>query len=311
MKKETKKKVFNFALATTIVASVATPLAIVLGKESNLLFNKNPRQTTNNSQFVGSSYINQNDYTLDLNSALGNQSNNNRTISVATSNIAKSIPQGYIVVSGDSNNKNQELICLDKNDPTKSLWKLNLGQNNQNTNVNIYGVEYTPHDGGRLIVLYSEDDNDNQYSDVDNSERIKFKVFKFLDSSEPQLDFAGFGGSYKNSWGEDSGGRLDTWAISPVFNFGGPVTKYLIYCKEQFFTNNDNNARARFYLVDLTKSNNSSTEAKHIRIRWEGATLDGGRYNSNKKIILSLASFEENDKIYVLPLIIDFVDNRL
>ena len=78
MKKETKKKVFNFALATTIVASVATPLAIVLGKESNLLFNKNLRQTTNNSQF-----LNDNDYTLDLNSALGNESNNNnRTISI-------------------------------------------------------------------------------------------------------------------------------------------------------------------------------------------------------------------------------------
>ena len=117
MKKETKKKVFNFALATTIVASVATPLAIVLGKESNLLFNKNLRQTTNNSQFVGSSYINENDYTLDLNSAL----ENNRTISIGTSNITKSIPQGYVIVSGDSRNKNQQLVCLDKNDPTKAL----------------------------------------------------------------------------------------------------------------------------------------------------------------------------------------------
>ena len=35
MKKETKKKVFNFVLVGTIVTSVATLLAVVLGKEAN------------------------------------------------------------------------------------------------------------------------------------------------------------------------------------------------------------------------------------------------------------------------------------
>ncbi|MBR2055616.1 MAG: hypothetical protein IJ970_01000, partial [Mycoplasmataceae bacterium] len=72
MKKETRKKVFNFALSGAIVASVATPLAIVLGKESNLFLNKNTKQITSNNQFIGSSYIDGNDYRLDLNHALGN-----------------------------------------------------------------------------------------------------------------------------------------------------------------------------------------------------------------------------------------------
>ena len=71
MKKETKKKVFNFSLATIIVASVATPLAIVLGKESNLLFNKNTRATSTNNN-IDTMYINGNDYTLDLTKALSN-----------------------------------------------------------------------------------------------------------------------------------------------------------------------------------------------------------------------------------------------
>ena len=143
MKKETRKKVFNFALSGAIVASVATPLAIVLGKESNLLFlNKNTKQTTSNNQFIGSSYIDENDYTLDLNHALGNVNNsNNRTIGVGTPNIVKSIPQGYIVVSGNSNNKNQQVVCLDKKDPTQELWKLDLGNNNSNENINY--IAYT------------------------------------------------------------------------------------------------------------------------------------------------------------------------
>ena len=139
MKKETRKKVFNFALSGAIVASVATPLAIVLGKESNLFLNKNTKQITSNNQFIGSSTIKDTNYTLDLNHALGNVGNtNNRRISVGTPNIVKSIPQGYIVVSGNStNNKNQQVVCLDKNDPTQELWQLDLGGNNNDSNTNI------------------------------------------------------------------------------------------------------------------------------------------------------------------------------
>ena len=122
MKKETKKKVFNFSLATTIVASVATPLAIVLGKESNLLFNKNTRATsTNNNNNIDTIYINSNDYTLDLTKALSNAyPQENRSIKIANPNIAKAIPGGYVVVSGNNSNKNQQIICLDSKDPAKA-----------------------------------------------------------------------------------------------------------------------------------------------------------------------------------------------
>ncbi|MBR3347990.1 MAG: hypothetical protein IKG36_01055, partial [Mycoplasmataceae bacterium] len=274
MKKETRKKVFNFALSGAIVASVATPLAIVLGKERSLFLNKNTKQIRSNSQFIGSSTIKDTNYTLDLNHALGNVGNtNNRTISVGTPNIVKSIPQGYIVVSGNSNNKNQQVVCLDKNDPTQELWQLDLGgNNNSNENINIYGVEYTPYDGGRLVVLYSQAASDNTYSNQKNVQ-IKFKVFN-LNNNQPELNFAGFGWEYKNDWSSnnqegDSGSRLDTWAINPIFNFSGEVTKYLIYCKEQYFTNNDNNGRTRFYLVDLKNPNTNNEKCEAIKMRWE------------------------------------------
>ena len=132
-----------------------------------------------------------------------------------------------------------------------------MSKQNTNTNVNIYGIEYTPYDGGRLIVLYSEDANDNEYNYKDKSKQVKFKVFKMINNN-PQLDFAGFGWRYKNGQDEnDTGGRLDTWAISPVLNFEGVVTKYLFYCKEQYFTNNDSNARTRFFLIDIKNPDQS------------------------------------------------------
>ncbi|MBR2022141.1 MAG: hypothetical protein IJ997_00465, partial [Mycoplasmataceae bacterium] len=260
------------------------------------------------------STIKDTNYTLDLNHALGNVENsNNRTISVGTSNIVKSIPQGYIVVSGNSNNnKNQQVVCLDKNDPTQELWQLDLGgNNNSNENINIYGVEYTPYDGGRLVVLYSEDASDNTYKSTANSSQIKFKVFNNLNSNQPQLDFAGFGSEYRNEHGDDTGGRLDTWGISPIFNLNGEVTKYLIYCKEQYFTNNDNNGRTRFYLVDL-KNHTNSNKCQDIKIRWEKANYSNdGTYQGHRKIILSIASVEIENQVYMIPLIIDFVDNKL
>ena len=176
MKKETKKKVFNFSLATTIVASVATPLAIVLGKESNslLIGNKNTKQIGKN--IVNSSNIND-DFTLDLSSALGN----NKNISLSNPNVARAIPGGYVVVSGDSNNKNQQVVCLDKNDPTKSLWKLSLN-NNGVTDVNVYGIEYTPYDNGTLCVLYSV--GSESFS---TSNTIKFDVYNNLNSTPPPI----------------------------------------------------------------------------------------------------------------------------
>lgn len=168
---------------------------------------------------------------------------------------------------------------------------MNLSQNNKNTNVNVYGVEYTPYLGGMLIVLYLEDTNDSEYRLVKNSQ-IKFKVFNLSNNNHPQLSFSGFGWQYQSGWsGRDSGGRLDTWAINPIFNFSGEVTKYLIYCKEQYFTNNDNNGRTRFYLLDLKKFDNSSTAKNNcetIQVRWEGAKYSDGKYDGNKKIILSL-----------------------
>ncbi|MBR2857818.1 hypothetical protein IKE96_01245 [bacterium] len=69
---------------------------------------------------------------------------------------------------------------------------MNLSQNNKNTNVNVYGVEYISYLGGMLIVLYSEDTNDSEYRLVKNSQ-IKFKVFNLSNNNHPQLSFSGFG----------------------------------------------------------------------------------------------------------------------
>ena len=310
MKKETKKKVFNFSLATVIVASVATPLAIVLGKESNLLFRKNTRETTNNEQFIDTSYINGGDYTLDLTNALSNifPNNNDRSIRIANPNIAKAIPGGYVVVSGDSNNKNQQVVCLDSNNPTKRKWVINLGNNNTTTNINVYGIEYSPHSGGTLVVLYSEDANDQQYENDRINNQLRLKIFKDIDNKvlgnnlthSSDLMF-----SYPNGSSDGSqahiGGRLDTWAISPVYNFSGQVTKFIIYCKERNFTYTNDKNPAYFLLIDLEKQNNITNV---LKIHWNDE--NGNLSSQQRKGILSTAAFEKDNTLYIAPLIINF-----
>ncbi|MBR3832177.1 MAG: hypothetical protein IKJ72_00905, partial [Mycoplasmataceae bacterium] len=244
---------------------------------------------------------------------------NGKTISIGTTNVVKSIPQGYVVVSGNSsNNKNHQLICLDKKDPTKLLWRLELNQNSQN--IEILGVEYTPYDGGRLVVLYSEEDpNYGSYTNIP-VKQIKFKVFNFKNNF-PSLLFSGNGGSYAtdSQHGAGPGGRLDTWAITPIFNFDKEVNKYLIYCRDQYFNQyfkySSNEARETFYLIDLTKSStNNGENCKPILTMWEAPQRNGSyvnTYTGNKKTILSIAAFEKENIVYSLPLIIDFDDKKL
>ena len=107
MKKETKKKVLIFSLLSSLISVfLITPTSIVLNNLINKkdhLEKKDTRQIIDDQHFVSSQTI-ESDYTLSLNNTLGN----GRTISIETSNIVKSIPQGYVVVSGNSsNNKNQ------------------------------------------------------------------------------------------------------------------------------------------------------------------------------------------------------------
>ena len=120
MKKETKKKVLVFSLLSSLIfAFLITPTSIVLNNLINKKDHLEKKETRQIDQHFVSSQTIESDYTLNLDKAVGL---NGKTISIGTTNIAKSIPQGYLVISGNSsNNKNQQIICLDKKDPTKLL----------------------------------------------------------------------------------------------------------------------------------------------------------------------------------------------
>ena len=286
MKKETKKKVFNFVLATSIVASIVTPLAIVLGKESNslLIGNKNTKEI-GNVNIVNSSNIND-DFTLDLSSALGN----NKNISLSNPNVARAIPGGYVVVSGDSNNKHQQVVCLDKNDPTKELWKLSLN-NNGVTDVNVYGIEYTPYDNGTLCVLYSV--GSDSFS---TNNTIKVNVYNNLNSTPKFVQTYSLV-TYSNS--SHTGNRLDTWAITPVYNFQKQVTKYFVYCKQRTQIHEIDSDSNKFYLVDIENK-------KHT-----GYSIDPWKSTyQNKKIILSVAAFYHEGNSNYLSLVPLFIEKE-
>ena len=279
MKRETKKKIVNITLVSAITSSVLAPISIALGKlvsDQITLNNKRilEKDTQTNEEHLNEiSQINE-DFTFDINI------DTRMKIDVANPNLTKAIPNGYVVVVGDSYN-NKKIVCLDKKNPSKILWEL---APEGTLNLNFYSIEYTPYNNGTIVLLYSTVSNDKQAS---SNATIKYAAYSNIDNlsnSSYLQPTKKESFTYNNTSG---GGRLDTWALTPVFNDNAQVTRYFAYCKDW---TKDNNSKNVFLPIFLDQNTSFSSK---FSVRNNDLSF------VNFKIILSTLSIKHSSGYFI------------
>ncbi|WP_406602199.1 hypothetical protein ACJA28_03415 [Mesomycoplasma moatsii] len=147
----------------------------------------------------------------------------------STPNVTKPVPNGYVTI-----NKNNQLICIDKNDPNKVLWYSNYG-----SGYNVLATEYTPYED-TLVVLYTDEKRN-----AGDSVRIKVCKYPNISSKTDGGEFTTWEDKVVNTYTYDGNTfRNDTWGLSPIYKTStsdgdnAQVTSYLIYPK--LHTDNNN-----------------------------------------------------------------------
>ena len=201
----------------------------------------------------------------------------------STPNVTKPVPNGYVTI-----NKNNQLICIDKNDPNKVLW-----YDDFQSSRNILATEYTPYND-TLVVLYSNGNRTSgsttqvllaKYSGVSSK---KDGGRKTEDSVTTIVSYSYDGSTF----------REDAWGLSPIYKTStsdgdnAQVTSYLIYPKVH--TNNNNlGSWGSDFIREYSIKDNSVQQRKF-------------KYNitNQYQVIMGMGSWIYGGRIHVVMLIV-------
>lgn len=195
--------------------------------------------------------------------------------SVSNPNVYKSINGGFVYLSTDNN-----IVCVDKNDPTKILWEDEFGKG-----YNILSIEYEAKRDS-IIILYSVLENDMWTIKVRKINNASNSVIeKSLSPTNAEVCVI-----TKYKYNEDICSPL-TWGMVPIYQNQSTATEMLIYPK--LLENTSDSISKTWYIYDT----NSNT-FKSLNINY--------RYPNDKQAILSMMVVHDDkqDNGYIaVPLI--------
>ena len=178
---------------------------------------------------------------------------------VSNPNVYKSIYGGFVYLSTENN-----VVCVDKNNPTKILWEDSFGEG-----YNILSIEYEAKNDS-ILILYSVLENDMWTIKVRKINNASNSVIEKSNSLSPTNTEMCVITKYK--YNENTCSPL-TWGFVPIYQYYSTATEMLIYPK--LLENASDSVSKTWYVY-----NSENNTFKTLNVNY--------RYPNDKQAILSM-----------------------